>query len=94
MLFDNNTAMAARPHEIITNGWNKFKGWKCDVGVEALSINSSGEVLASCQLKIFNKQLNVFSAEFNTYDIRPQQIVCSLNDCSCQADTHVTKSLS
>jgi wyosine [tRNA(Phe)-imidazoG37] synthetase (radical SAM superfamily) len=91
VLFSDDTAMAARPSEIITNGWNKFKGWSCNIGFEALSVTASGEVSASCQLVVFNKPLNIFDEEFNTQDIIPSQIICTLNDCNCQPDTHVTK---
>lgn len=91
VLFDNDTAIAARPHSIITNGWNKFKGWKCNVGLQAIAIDASGEVLASCQLAVFDK-LNVFNKDFNT-SAAPAPIICSLDACSCQPDTHVTKSL-
>ena len=92
ILFNNNTAMAARPAEIITNGWNRFKGWSCNIGTEALSINASGEVLASCQLKVFDQPLNVFDEIFNINSV-PKQITCVLTECNCQPDTHVTKSL-
>jgi MoaA/NifB/PqqE/SkfB family radical SAM enzyme len=92
VLFDDNTAMAARPHEIITNRWNNFIGWKCNVGLDALAVYPNGEVLGSCQLKVFGKEtLNVFAEDFNPLVV-PQQIYCSLNSCSCQPDTHVTKS--
>lgn len=93
VLFDDDTALAARPHEIITNKWNYFKGWKCNVGLEAISINASGEILGSCQLAIFgDKKQNIFSDNF-TSDLIPSQIICSLESCNCQPDTHVTKFL-
>ena len=94
VLFDNDTAIAARPHTILTNGWNEFKGWRCNVGFEIVSINASGQVLAgSCQLNAFGgKQLNVLSEDFDA-DIIPEQILCPMHHCSCQTDTHVTKSL-
>ena len=93
VLFDDNTAMAARPHEIITNDWNHFKDWKCSVGLEAPAVYASGELLGSCQLKIFGDNVpNIFSEEFDLVSA-PEQIVCSRDCCGCQPDTHVTKSL-
>jgi hypothetical protein len=93
VLFNDDTAVTARPHTLITNGWNKFKDWKCNVGYESISINASGDLLAgSCQLNAFGgKTLNLFSEGFDA-DVTPEQIICPLNYCSCQSDTHITKS--
>lgn len=94
VLFNDDTAVAARPHTIITNGWNKFKGWKCNVGLESIAIDPSGLVISSCQLPVFgNRQLNLFSETFEVESVSPNSITCTLNDCNCQPDTHVTKSL-
>lgn len=92
VLFDNDTAVAARPHVILTNGWNEFKGWHCNAGFELININASGQVLAgSCRQDPFlGKQLNVCNDEFDT-DIIPEQIICPMHHCSCQPDTHITK---
>jgi organic radical activating enzyme len=92
VLFDNNTAAAAQSHTILTNEWNKFQGWTCNVGFETISINASGQVLAgSCQMNSFDgKTINVFSENFDP-DITTKQIICPLHHCSCQPDTHISK---
>ena len=75
ILFDNNTAKVAKPHTIILNKWNKFKGWSCMLGVESIVINWDGTVSSSCGVSL--QQMN--------------PVVCPKNDCSCQPDTHISK---
>lgn len=91
VLFNDDTSLVARPHTIINNGWNKFRGWTCNIGFEAIAIYPSGEVQASCGLNIFNGlTMNIFSETFAA-NLKPQKITCSRDECHCQPDTHVTK---
>jgi len=75
VLFDNNTAEVAKPHTIILNNWNKFKGWNCMLGSESIVINWDGTLRGSCGVIL--QGLN--------------SVVCPKNDCSCQPDTHISK---
>ena len=90
VLFDDDTAMPATAPVIIANNWNKFFGWKCNVGLESLSIAASGDVSSSCGAKIFNKPMNIHSEVFEI-DSEANKITCPFNECLCQPDTHVTK---
>ena len=89
VLFNDNSARAVRPHEILTNKWNDFKGWDCSVGVEAISITAEGKVLGSCQLPVFNTTPNIFSENFTLTS--PKTVICTMDQCVCQPDTHVSK---
>jgi wyosine [tRNA(Phe)-imidazoG37] synthetase (radical SAM superfamily) len=75
VLFDNDTATVAKPHTIILNNWNKFKGWNCMLGSESIVINWDGTVGSSCGASI--------------QGMNP--VVCPKDDCSCQPDTHISK---
>lgn len=75
ILFDDNTAKVSKPHTIILNHWNKFKGWNCMLGVESIVINHDGTIRGSCGVG-----LNGINS-----------VVCPKNDCSCQPDTHISK---
>jgi wyosine [tRNA(Phe)-imidazoG37] synthetase (radical SAM superfamily) len=75
VLFDNNTAKVAKPHTIILNNWNKFKGWSCMLGAESIVINHDGTIRGSCGV-----ELNGMNS-----------VICPKNDCSCQPDTHISK---
>ena len=98
VMFDDDTAIAARPHDIIVNKWNYFNGWKCNVASETLLISYDGYVTGSCQEPVFSgKNFNIFSETFKeefNLDVNFDPIICSKMDCSCQPETHVTKSWS
>lgn len=97
VLFEDGSAFPARAHSIIVNRWNNFKGWSCNVALETLLISYDGSVTGSCQEQIFKgSNVNLFSETFeqefkSAVEFKP--IICSLNSCSCQPETHVTKSL-
>lgn len=90
ILFDNNTAKVMKPGEIITNKFNYFKGWDCNLGIESISISSSGNISGSCGINPFNKELNIFS---DTFDINftINTVSCPYEKCVCQPDTHISK---
>jgi organic radical activating enzyme len=92
VLFDDNTAHTARPHEIITNNWNHFKGWTCNVGFEGISITANGNVHSSCRVMLFNNPINIFSNDFAMTEM-PSQVTCPFDTCACQPETHITKFL-
>lgn len=98
VLFNDESAYPARAHSVIVNRWNNFKGWKCNVALETLLINPDGTATGSCQEPVFGGNVpNVFSETFEQdfapiIDFRP--IICPRDTCSCQPETHVTKSLS
>jgi hypothetical protein len=98
VLFNDDTALPARPGDIIVNEWNKFQGWRCNVALETLLISYDGSVKGSCQEPVFAGQnFNIFgetfSDEFNlNVDLKP--IRCPKSHCPCQPETHVTKSFS
>jgi organic radical activating enzyme len=89
-LFDDGSATANRPHEIITNKWNMFYDWNCSVGKESISITASGDVLGSCQVPVFVYPVNIFK-EIPVLGLN--NVTCPKLDCSCQPDTHITKSV-
>jgi len=96
VLFDDGSAQPARPHDIIVNNWNKFQGWKCNVALETLLITSDGKITGGCQEPVFaGRDFNIFSEDFSqkfNLDVEFTAIVCPRTDCSCQPETHVSKS--
>jgi organic radical activating enzyme len=97
LLFDDGSAITAKPHDLIVNEWNKFQGWKCNVALETLFINYDGIITGGCQEPVFSgKTFNIFSEtfidEFNL-NVNFEAIICPKAQCSCQPETHVTKSL-
>lgn len=89
-LLDDGTAIANRPQEIITNKWNKFNNWSCNVGIESIAINAGGNVLGSCQVDVFDQPVNIFK---QLPTLKLNNVTCPKVDCSCQPDTHITKKI-
>lgn len=97
VLFNDGSAQAARPHDIVVNKWTNFKGWKCNVAFETLLISYDGSVKGSCQEPVFaGKDFNIFEENFSedfTLDVNFKPISCPKDHCLCQPETHITKSL-
>jgi organic radical activating enzyme len=91
VLFSNDSSKAMKQSDIITNRWNYFEGWDCNIGFEAIAIAASGGVSGSCRLSPFNKSLNVLDEIFDT-TTEINKVRCTHKECTCQPDTHVTKS--
>jgi len=95
-MFEDDDAIPASPNFYISQTGNNFKGWNCAIALENLVINHSGQVTGSCQEDVFKGvNLNLFSEDFES-DFKKSQmqlkvIKCTLDCCSCQPDTHVTK---
>jgi organic radical activating enzyme len=89
-MFDDNSVVLAKSSTIIVNNWNQFKNWKCNVGIESISIPPSGKLFSSCGVDIFDKEINVFDENFHI-ETYPKTVVCPFDKCQCQPDTHVTK---
>lgn len=97
VLFDDGSAKPARPHEIIVNNWNRFKGWKCDVALETLLITANGSITGGCQEPVFaGNDFNIFAETFEenfNLNVELTAITCPNTLCSCQPETHITKIL-
>jgi len=96
-MFDDDTIMLCRAETHINSKWNYFYNWKCNVSLENLVISYDGSVSGSCQEDLFKGcKLNIFSetfsAEFDQAAFKLDTIVCPRINCSCQPDTHITKS--
>ena len=93
ILFNDDTAKPARPSDIITHGLNYFKGWRCNFALESLVVLNDGTADESCIGPLFrDKKFNLFSEDFSTDGIELKSIICVRDCCSCQPETHFTKS--
>jgi molybdenum cofactor biosynthesis enzyme MoaA len=92
VLFDDGSAESSRPHTIIVNRWNKFKNWSCNLAQESIVVTAEGKLLGSCTAKIFDKDINIFSLDFDLSDkTLYKKISCPFESCICQPDTHISK---
>lgn len=82
---------------LLLNGYNNFKGWSCNVGVDTAFIDKTGNIRGSCGNKLFNEDFyyNIFDEDFKIKfkpNIKP--VVCEMTSCVCQPETNCTKSQS
>lgn len=96
-LYNDDSAEPSRDNTYINNGWNFFKGWKCDVALETLFVSFDGSITGSCQEPVFDgKVFNLFSETFIDdfkLDVELKSIICPRTECSCLPETHVSKRL-
>lgn len=90
----NNGKERARPHYYINNNLNKFLGWSCNIGLEHVFVNWDGEIKGSCGQKIYGKNYsyNILDEYFcEKYDPDFKPVICSISNCFCQPETHISK---
>jgi len=76
------------------NNLNKFKGFKCNIGLEQVKIFQDGTIGANCRQKIYGEDIpyNLYDSKFQKNfhpDFSP--ITCEKNICSCKSEIAVTK---
>jgi organic radical activating enzyme len=85
-VFSDNYRTPTNSNEIIVNGQNFFKGWKCSVG-DAIFINPMGWIsLASC-----GQVNNIGHILDDVTDIGPKTITCAKEYCHCGTDIIIPK---
>jgi hypothetical protein len=56
--FENGKTMKAKSNTYINKNWTNFEGWSCDIGLDNVFINWTGEVQGSCQQNIYGLDYN------------------------------------
>jgi organic radical activating enzyme len=79
---------------ITRNNLNRFKGWKCNLGVDHLKIFHNGKITGNCQQKLYgldfyynlydNNFIKNFSPEINS-------LTCSKSICGCTGEIGIKK---
>jgi hypothetical protein len=93
IIFSNGTEEPYNTFRLMENGWNKFYGWDCNVGIDRLGISYSGEVEGNCGEKVFDTSLNIYDPNF-IEKFKPTMILpikCKKIYCDCTSDIRVTK---
>jgi len=92
---DNGKKIQAGNSTYINNGYTNFRGWNCNINQEAIYVSWNGDIKGSCGQILFGKtkSYNILNDNFIKQEL-PINIssICSMNSCTCQPDTHVTKS--
>lgn len=86
-LYDDGTAKYVQSHQIINEGLNKFKGMKCYLGFESLTIDASGDVYSSwCGAKHFG---NI--ATLDSWELPKSLTECPYDFCNNISDIAISK---
>lgn len=92
--FEDGSKKKVGPSWISVNGLNKFYGWKCNVGIDTLYINKTGEVSGACAVNLYDLDFkyNLFDIEFATR-FQPTLIptTCNQMTCNCQPEINCRK---
>ncbi len=81
-------------HWLLLNGFDNFKGWLCNVGIDTVFINKLGDIKGSCGNKLYGESyyFNLFEVNFKEVfepDIKP--VICEMTRCICQPEVNCTK---
>jgi organic radical activating enzyme len=93
---DNGNVEQVSKNYVLLNNLNQFKGWKCNLGVDAIFIKFNGDIGSVCG----NDVLGYPSDTFNFYDVdfskkfKPEikATTCKQRKCMCQVGFLLLKS--
>lgn len=91
--FDTGLIKKADQHEISTNGWNHFKGWECNLGVDSFQIGYDGRISGSCGQTLF-KDINLYDPDLcDKFNPAIQPVVCQIDTCLCVPEINLSKKI-
>lgn len=95
--FNNGTEKQYNTFEVWKNQWHKFYGWECNLGVDRVTIQPTGDIVGSCTARylfntdeVFSIQDKDFVSKFTPEIVKPltcREIFCS----GCSSDIRLTK---
>jgi len=90
MVADADRSWQSSNKEIILNNWNHFKGWRCNIGIDMLSIRPNGDIKPSSAC--FNEiVLGNFKKPDFILELSTNGYGCKYDSCFCGADIEVEK---
>lgn len=94
-IFPDNSKRKLFANEVSLYGWNNFYGWNCNLGVDTLFIQPSGDVTGTCYQKLYNMDtfFNIFDPAFaETFSPEIAPIICKSIYCGCVTEFNMSKS--
>jgi MoaA/NifB/PqqE/SkfB family radical SAM enzyme len=83
-VLDTKKVIWARPGTYINNNWNSFENWSCDIGLENIYIDWTGEIKGSCNAKLYNLNYyyNILDDRFTEkFSPDTSSIICPNKTC-------------
>lgn len=92
--FSDGRIIEASPEYYISNSLNRFKGWSCNIGLEAICITWDGDIKANCFQKLYGLDYfyNILDKDFlEKFNLIPTPAICEYYTCNCQPEQHISK---
>lgn len=90
VVWENNSENFLIAQDLVRQGKNTFKGWKCSAGLSGVFINSRGEIHRGTCLQ--GEKIGNINDE--TLTLPTEEIICNKNICECVTDVFYPKSQS
>ena len=94
VIFNDGSKKRIERNYLSTNDLNKFKGWMCNIGIENINIQKSGQITGVCGNLVYGEDnlYNLYDPDFVT-KFNPKLVpsVCTKCVCWCQPEQLMTK---
>lgn len=92
--YDNGKVTTVKKNYLLINKLNYFEGWECNVGVDNITINFTGNISASCRQTLYglNFDYNLYQPDFiNNFNPSLVPVTCSKYGCYCEHEFNTSK---
>lgn len=86
LVYDNNTSVINSAQYLVEHGFNKFKGWECDIGKDLLVIEVDEVYRGMCR-----ENGIVGNVNYDQIDWLSKSIICQKENCNCSLDVQEPK---
>jgi organic radical activating enzyme len=94
--FEDGTKKTVEKNWLSLNNLNRFYGWHCNLGVDTLYIEKSGNIQGACGQNLYNLDFkyNLFDENFTeVFSPNIVPVIClKQTPCGCQPETNTRKS--
>jgi len=91
---ENNKWKSVKNNWFILENQNRFKGWKCNLGIDHIHIKGDGRISGTCTHKIWGASefYNITDPNLkNKIQVKMIPVICQKEECLCQAENCLVK---
>ena len=93
-VFDNGKKKRFRKNYLLINRLNHFEGWKCNIGIDNITIKFTGELSGSCTENLYDLsyKYNLYNTDFvKNFNPVLKPTTCKKQGCFCLHELNTTK---
>lgn len=95
VIYNDGTKETVKRNWLSLNGFNYFRGWECNIGVDTFFIDKNGDIRGGCSQPLYNldRYYNIYDENF-LENFKPNIIptICKKQGvCDCQPETNARK---